>query len=203
MPNSSAMPERHVGVAGEVEIDLEGEAQRRLPGLGHGDGLAGGGRLEHRVDVVRRADRRGTPSWRGPTHEQHQAARRSAPPRRGARRARSSNWCMISLQRTSGPARTCGKKRDVEGVADEVVARRAAGPRSARYMMWWKVKNEMPSGSAHVEVRRREARGSGWRDRRRSSRYLKTPSTTRFSGDRERDQDAGAGRQEGARPRAS
>ena len=25
--------ERHVGVAGEVEIDLEGEAERRLPGL--------------------------------------------------------------------------------------------------------------------------------------------------------------------------
>ena len=43
--------ERHVGVAGEVEIDLEGEAEGRLPGLGHRHDRSGRGGLEDRIDV--------------------------------------------------------------------------------------------------------------------------------------------------------
>ena len=31
MPNISAEPDRHVGVAGEIEIDLEGVGERRRP----------------------------------------------------------------------------------------------------------------------------------------------------------------------------
>ena len=33
MPNSSAEPDRHVGIAGEIEIDLEGVGERAAPGV--------------------------------------------------------------------------------------------------------------------------------------------------------------------------
>src|SRR3712207_8418206 len=56
-PEQEREAERHVGVAREVEIDLEREAEGRLPGLQHRDGLALSGRLrseEHTSELQSR-----------------------------------------------------------------------------------------------------------------------------------------------------
>ena len=98
--------DRHVGIAGEVEVDLQ-----RV-------GAGGGPGLPRRIAACRApwrtADRRPSPACRrAPTFFATPIMNRMKPRDRfshiPSRRGSRSNWWMISLCRTSGPAMSCGK----------------------------------------------------------------------------------------------
>ena len=116
--------ERHVGIAREVEIDLEGEAEGGLPGLHHGHGLARRRGLEDRIDEG--CQRIAEEDLLRQAHAEEQDA---APEALGP--VGPCIGSLVELVHDLAPAhegagQNLREERDVEGVADEVVGRRPA-----------------------------------------------------------------------------
>jgi len=124
-PEQQPQPHRHVGIAGEVEVDLQREGQARAPALGEADRAALGGGLEHWIGQP--AERIGQQHLLGDAErQQHEAARQALGQARPQRLELELLDDLVMADDRSGDK--VREQHHPQCIVGEAVARRRAAP---------------------------------------------------------------------------